>query len=260
MLSFARRRFTFANVAMTVALVFAMSGGAFAAGKFLITSTKQISPKVLKSLRGKAGPAGVAGTQGPAGPQGPGGPAGAAGAAGAKGEAGPEGKEGKAGKDGKNGQTGFTETLPSKKTETGTWGFGPLEGSTNHQIVPIASFAIPLASPLKNEPGCGTSGKAECHVHYINSEGEEVLGLAFAPTFAPVSAACPGSAAEPSALPGNLCIYSAGELNTTSASESILNPSEASSGGASTAGATAIVIQDPGFGSQASGTWAVTAE
>ena len=70
MLSFARRRLTYANVAMTVALVLAMSGGAFAAGKFLITSTKQISPKVLKSLQGKAGPAGAVGAQGPAGPAG----------------------------------------------------------------------------------------------------------------------------------------------------------------------------------------------
>src|SRR6202035_5866038 len=66
MLSFVRRRFTFANVALTVALVFAMSGGAFAASKFLITSTKQIKPSVLAQLKGKAGPAGAAGSAGPA--------------------------------------------------------------------------------------------------------------------------------------------------------------------------------------------------
>ncbi len=46
-----------------VALVFAMSGGAFAA-KYLITSTKQIKPSVLKSLKGKEGPRGLAGTNG----------------------------------------------------------------------------------------------------------------------------------------------------------------------------------------------------
>jgi hypothetical protein len=52
---------------MVVALVFAMTGGALAAGHYLITSTKQISPKVLKSLRGKSGPRGRTGAAGPAG-------------------------------------------------------------------------------------------------------------------------------------------------------------------------------------------------
>ncbi len=55
------RRMSYANVAATMALVFAMSGGALAAGRYLITSTKQISPKVLKALEGKAGPKGATG-------------------------------------------------------------------------------------------------------------------------------------------------------------------------------------------------------
>ena len=55
-----RKRVTYANVAMTLALVFAMSGGAYAS-KYLITSTKQISPKVLKTLKGAAGKTGPAG-------------------------------------------------------------------------------------------------------------------------------------------------------------------------------------------------------
>jgi hypothetical protein len=41
-----RKRFTYTNVAMTLALVFAMTGGAYAAFTSLITSTKQISPSV----------------------------------------------------------------------------------------------------------------------------------------------------------------------------------------------------------------------
>src|SRR5580704_6817888 len=89
-----RRHITFANVTATFALLFATSGGALAAGKFLITSTKQISPKVLKSLKGTSGKNGATG---PAGPAGPAGPSGSAGPSGAAGTPGPEGKEGKAG-------------------------------------------------------------------------------------------------------------------------------------------------------------------
>ena len=54
MFSKIRKRFSYTNVVLTIALVFAMSGGAYAAKKYLITSTSQISPKVLKSLQGKA--------------------------------------------------------------------------------------------------------------------------------------------------------------------------------------------------------------
>jgi hypothetical protein len=44
------KRFSYANVVATLALVLAMSGGALAASHYLITSTKQISPRVLKKL------------------------------------------------------------------------------------------------------------------------------------------------------------------------------------------------------------------
>jgi hypothetical protein len=67
MFSWIRRRLTYANVAMTLALVFAMTGGAYAAKHYLITSTGQISPKVLKQLKGSRGPAGPSGKQGAAG-------------------------------------------------------------------------------------------------------------------------------------------------------------------------------------------------
>ena len=50
-----RKRLSYANVTATLALVFAMSGGAMAANHYLITSTKQINPKVLKKLNGQAG-------------------------------------------------------------------------------------------------------------------------------------------------------------------------------------------------------------
>ena len=42
-----RRHLSYANVATTLALGLAMSGGALAAGHYLINSSKQINPKVL---------------------------------------------------------------------------------------------------------------------------------------------------------------------------------------------------------------------
>jgi hypothetical protein len=65
-----RRRVTYANVAATIALFLSLGGSALAAQHYLITSTKQISPKVLQKLkgkRGKAGPAGAPGAPGAAG-------------------------------------------------------------------------------------------------------------------------------------------------------------------------------------------------
>jgi hypothetical protein len=83
-----RRHISYANVAATLALVFAMSGGAMAAKHYLISSTKQISPKVLKKLKGNAGARGVTG---------------ATGATGAQGKEGAAGKEGAVGKEGLKG-------------------------------------------------------------------------------------------------------------------------------------------------------------
>jgi hypothetical protein len=89
-----RKHLSYANVMATLALVFAMSGGALAASHYLINSTKQINPKILKALRGKNGSNGPAG---PAGPQGAKGETGSAGAAGKNGEAGSAGSNGKNG-------------------------------------------------------------------------------------------------------------------------------------------------------------------
>jgi hypothetical protein len=74
-------RLTTVVTALVVAL--ALGGTAVAAKKYVITSTKQVSPKVLKKLRGKRGPQGVAGPAGAAGPTGAKGDRGANGANGA---------------------------------------------------------------------------------------------------------------------------------------------------------------------------------
>ncbi|MGA9286638.1 MAG: hypothetical protein WBV85_14475 [Solirubrobacteraceae bacterium] len=143
-----RSHMTYANVVATLAMVFAMTGGAYAASKYLITSRKQIKPSVLASLKGKAGANGAPGATGPAGPTGP---AGSAGSAGAKGEigavgpAGPTGPQGPEGKAGKSGQTGFTETLPKGKTETGTIAWADPTSGVSFQSI---SFNIPLENSI----------------------------------------------------------------------------------------------------------------
>jgi hypothetical protein len=71
-----------ATVIAVVALVVALGGSALAARHYVITSTKQVAPKVLKKLKGKrgrtgkAGPAGINGTAGQPGATGDRGPAG----------------------------------------------------------------------------------------------------------------------------------------------------------------------------------------
>lgn len=68
------RRLPMPSPAMVVALValfIAMGGTALAAKHYLISSTRQISPKVLKALKGNLGPQGAPGAQGPVGPAGP---------------------------------------------------------------------------------------------------------------------------------------------------------------------------------------------
>jgi Collagen triple helix repeat (20 copies) len=137
-----RRRFSYANVTATLALVFAMSGGALAAKHYLINSTKQINPKVLKALKGNAG------KQGPAGKEG---------RAGLKGEKGERGEAGTPGKEGL-----YPTVLPSGATETGDWGGGYTpSGAAPYRVV--ASFPIPLPSVLEPSHVVYVSGTSGTH-------------------------------------------------------------------------------------------------
>jgi hypothetical protein len=235
MFSRIRGRLTWANVAMTLALVFAMSGGAFAAGKFLITSTKQIKPSVLAQLKGKAGPAGAPGVQGLAGPAGPQGPVGKDGAPGANGKdgapgangqslvsavlnAGEEGcaeggskftvgvktttacngEKGEPGPQGPPGTTGFTKTLPSGETETGTWAVSNTSATKEFLSVAPISFPIPLKAPIAN---LEVVERCELLANKSTQLAECETRVKLAQKF------CPGTAAEPKANPGYLCIY-----------------------------------------------------
>ena len=117
-----RRHLSYANVVATMALVFAMGGTAVAAKHYLISSTSQISPQVLKALelkiasRVKPGSPGTEGAQGKEGP------------------AGKEGKEGAAGKDGTDGTNGLEGT--GKESPAGKEGAPGKEGPAGKEGAP----------------------------------------------------------------------------------------------------------------------------
>jgi hypothetical protein len=249
-----RRRLSYANVVATLALVFAMTGGAYAASKFLITSTKQIKPSVLSQLKGKAGATGAQGPAGVAGPAGPQGPAGApgakgeAGAGGPQGPAGPQGSVGAAGKNGTNGKEGSPwtvgGTLPSGAAETGVWGLAQLPkalGSGGLKI-PI-SFTIPLAAPLD-----------ETHVHVIAPGAGE-------PGQEPVPVGCSltraGETVEVNAEAGNLCVYAQYAEGLSPKNLALAN---IEAGGVLGAGKTGSILLGPAEeGAIANGYWVVRA-
>jgi hypothetical protein len=107
-----RRHLSYANVVATMALVFAMSGGALAASHYLITKTSQIKPSVLKKLKGNIGHTGATGPSGPSGP------------------AGSEGKEGQQGASG----TTIVDRIRSVglvETATGSEAKGEIAGTSD---------------------------------------------------------------------------------------------------------------------------------
>jgi hypothetical protein len=250
-----RRRFTYSDVVATLALVFAMSGGALAASKFLITSTKQIKPSVLASLKGKAGANGAAGAQGPTGPAGPAGgvgPQGPAGTPGTNGEPGPEGKEGKAGKNGTSGKDGSpwtaNGTLPVGSTETGVWTISETAGKGKEATEALGltipsttiSFPVPLATSIPMTKvrvfaGFNPAIPAGCTATIL--EEESVTNL--------------------KAESGNLCIWiKAGVgINLTNF---LVGNIERGESGAGVGGARLTVYPGVPEGSHAEGTWAVT--
>jgi len=103
------------NIVAWLALFVALGGTGMAASHYIITSTHQIKPSVLKQLREARGATGATGTTGPQGKEGPAGHAGSTGLEGRASEkAGPEGKRGAEGAEGKPGSAvAFAEVTAS---------------------------------------------------------------------------------------------------------------------------------------------------
>lgn len=162
------------NVVAWLALFAALGGTSLAASHYIITSTKQIKPGVLKQLRGKRG------------------------AAGAKGVTGPQGSPGKEGQQGPAGP--FPTTLPVGQTLTGAYN---LEGTNSAAPVGshsyaggVISFQFRLAAvpavhfiPAKGTPPAqcpGSVGNPQARsgnlcIYEVESKNEEGV-LAFNPS------------------------------------------------------------------------------
>jgi hypothetical protein len=264
-------------VVAIVALVAALAGTAIAAGGLTAQQEKQVK-KIAKKYAGKQGPRGPAGSpggQGPIGPAGaagakgdPGtngtnGAAGATGATGATGAAGATGATGAKGVTGTTGPTGVTgtagatgatgpvgPTLPPGVTETGAWSvvgegdieveieeevFGPVPAGGSRQALAPISFSFPLASELSGsntilEPAGYTGGDENC----------------------------PGTAKEPKAKQGFLCVYVAATLGGSMPEAFIVKAGTFLDVGASKTGAFLYSTEFQNVG-WAKGTWAVTA-
>jgi hypothetical protein len=241
------------------ALVLATTGAAFAAGKLTATQKKEVKKIVAAEVAKHPGPAGK---EGPAGPAGPTGPAGENGGNGKNGTSattaeiltssstcnhlgGVEVKSASAPADVCNGQTGFTETLPPKKTEKGTWVVSAPPTSNAILGVPLAFGPISFVIPLKTEP----------EPHFVDDcrflPGSEKTNCES--RNAAQTGACPGTAANPQAEPDDLCVYAELDLGLNNEATGEIHFEGVSPVGA-------FIGKGGGEpGDFARGTWAVTA-
>jgi hypothetical protein len=242
-----------------IAIVLALTGGAYAASKLNGTQKKEVE-KIAKKFAGKPGAPGAAGTAGTNGTNGKDGAPGAPGAAGKSvvvgsfdGENEPTGEpcEELGGSELEvedsgnvtytcNGKEGSPWTaggkLPKGALLSGGWSVAVPKSASFVGMAPTTiSFGIPLASGLD-----------ESHVHF---QGE-----------ANFATNCPGTLENPTAISGHLCVYSSGVLGSSTAPY-IAHLDEAEGLGASPEGAQMLFPFDtsptPAENVVGRGSWAV---
>ncbi len=186
-------------IVAVVALIAALGGSAIAAGALSGPEKKEIKKYAKKYAQQFAvqGPAGPAGSKGDTGAKGDPGAPGSKGDPGEKGTNGTNGTNGTDGVDGEDGMCSSTNpecVLPSGATMTGIWSFdAPTGGEELWSTISFPLQAVP--APIY---GLGT-------VVYIGTESDQERVDHGAPPYDRVH--CPGSAEDPQALPGYLCIY-----------------------------------------------------
>lgn len=255
-------------IVAVIALVVALAGGAYAAS----SGGHGQATASAKAKKGPRGPKGPKGDTGPAGPQGPAGPAGSKGETGAAGTNGTNGTDGQDGADGESvnvssysgpecdgeGEAGakFTNatgtayacngkagsgggggggslpiSLGTGETETGVF-----QAQAGGEENPAAlSFPIPLSSAAATT--ISTSG-----IHVVASGGD---------------ATCTGTAAEPTAPTGDLCIYVSKNTGTSSLAEMEVWKPDISATGVGISGA--VMYAGLASGAEMLGSFAVTA-
>ena len=277
-----RKHLTPATFIAFVALVFALTGGAFAASSngggsgSKATASAGNGPAIAttakKKAKTKAGARGPAGPQGKAGANGATGAAGATGPGGAGGATGPIGPEGKAGTAGAPGESVIIKPLSkgspaceeggaefkvgvsTGRACNGTTGYTPTlpskatETGTWSFSAPEATAAVaPVSFAIPLEKPLEAAD-----VHYLDiTEWSNKTG----------PAGCPGTAEKPEAAAGQFCAYGTSFSGTVSVPAAIIQNSAEGfpNSGASKAGAVIFFGEPESGGAFAFGTWAVTA-
>jgi hypothetical protein len=304
----ARKHLNPATALAFVALIFAITGGAFAAtgghggsGPARATPTASAAKASTKARVGPRGPAGARGATGATGAAGAVGPAGPTGATGAKGDTGAPGGNGSNGTNGApgpagetvyvktlgphekgcdnggaefsnktgeasacNGESGtggsggegYPKLLPAGKSETGTFGAIIVEGTTTE---PSPGVREGIAfSPISFTVALAVKPKA---VHYITLAAQKEV-----PRTGTAGKACPGTAEEPTAEEGVLCVYEGGAEEPMGTSELTISGFESAekTGRAGRTGTVAKVKYEGaalgGYDATLQGSWAVTGE
>jgi len=231
-----------------IALIAALTGGAYAASGGLTAKQKKEVKKIAKQFGGKPGAPGATGPAGPAGAKG------ATGVAGTNGINGANGTNGLQGATGEAGMCSGEEpecVAPPGALMTGAWSFRnrgvqmietEVEGVKNSYEIGTRRDLVTVSYPMRVIPAPEQGG------------GEQWVLPGGSPT-----ARCPGTVNEPDAAPGYVCWYvnflnNAGENPTTPEGE------EWNLAGDPTSSASfSIFLNEAGLQAWGYGTWAVRA-